>query len=223
MAFQSYGQCDSSIPEVNGGGNQRQQSQPQQNQGQQAAPSIVPLSLELVPPVLCQSFGVPMHDQFVQRIGYGVPDAMRQQNDLFRFGQAENYQHQHFLAEQSQMSYQHGIASLGQIGPVVYGLGNGAVGFAQQANRVMQYNSALAQQQARNHQPNTPPSHQQQGQGQGDAAAPRPLQHPQIPACQTFYRSPGIAVAGHSFFDPNMIRHAVLQSSDDVRSGSLLL
>lgn len=220
MAFQNYINA-SSMPEVSGGPNQQQQSQPHQNQGQQAAPSIVPLSLELVPPVLCQSFGVPMHDQFVQRIGYGVPNAMRQQNEMFRFGHAENYQHQHFLADQTQMPYQHSLASLGQIGPVLYGLGNGAVGFAQQANanRVMQYNTALAQQQSRHHQQNGQQGHQQQGQPQADGPAAQAMQHPQLPACQTFYRSPGIALPGHGYIDANLLRQSMMQGSDG-RSGT---
>lgn len=219
MAFQNY-MNGSSMPEVSGSASQQQQTQPQQNQGQQAAPSIVPLSLELVPPVLCQSFGVPMHDQFVQRIGYGVPDAIRQQNEMFRFGHAENYQHQHFLADQAQMPYHHNLASFGQMGPVMYGLGNGTVGFAQQANpsRVMQYNTALAQQQSQAHQQNGSQGHQQRGQPQADASAAAAMQHPQIPACQAFYRPPGIAVPRHGFVDASMLRQAMMPGVDG-RSG----
>eukprot|EP00892_Ulva_mutabilis_P002213 jgi/Ulvmu1/11993/UM083_0003.1 len=215
MAFQDY-MNGSSMPEVSGGGHQQQHAPQQQNAGQQAAPSIVPLSLELVPPVLCQSFGVPMHNQFVQRIGYGVPDAMRQRSDMFRFGHAENYQAQHFLTEQTQMPYQPSLASIGQMGPLVYGLGNGAVGFAPQANanRVMQYNTALAQQQSQNQHQSVPQGQQQHGQQQADAPAGQPMQHAQIPSCQTFYRSPGIAVAGHGYIDPNMLRHSMMHGVD---------
>lgn len=222
MAFQDY-MNGSSMSEVSGGSHQQQQAQQQQNQGQQAAPSIVPLSLELVPPVLCQSFGVPMHDQFVQRIGYGVPDAMRQRSDLFRFGHAENYQNHHFLTDQTQMPYQPSLASIGQFGPLVYGLGNGAVGFAPQANasRVMQYNTALAQQQSQSQQQSGQQGHPQHGQQQADAPAARQMQHAQIPACQTFYRSPGIAVAGHGFIDANMLRHSMMQGVDG-RTGMVL-
>lgn len=219
MAFQNY-MNGTSMPEVSGGGHQQQQIQQQQNPGQQAAPSIVPLSLELVPPVLCQSFGVPMHDQFVQRIGYGVPGAMRPRNDMFRFGHAENYQAQHFLTDQTQMPYQPSLASIGQMGPLVYGLGNGAVGFAQQANanRVMQYNTALAQQQSQNQQSSAQQGHPQHGQQQADAPAAQAMQHAHMPACQPFYRSPGIAVAGHGYIDANMLRHPMMQGADG-RSG----
>ena len=67
MAFHDYHPRDGSFPEaVN---DQR--------------PDLTPLNLELVPSVICQSFGIPMHEPYyipapnMYSYGYGMPGGMR--------------------------------------------------------------------------------------------------------------------------------------------------
>ena len=200
-------------------------------QQQQQAPAMVPLSLELVPPVLCQSFGVPMHDsQFVQRnmLGYGISNAMRNTRDWFRFGQPEQYgAGQSFIADQSQLRYQAGqLSSLGPMGPLMYGLPgcSDAVGFAQAqhahyANSMLQCNAAFsAQQQQQQQQSNQ----QSQALSTGDAKAPSTSSQAEqttVPAAQQFQCPQSIAAAPRpAFIDPSMFRHAVVQPMEG-RSG----
>jgi hypothetical protein len=50
---------------------------------------MLPLTLELIPPVLCQSFGVPMHSSdAMQRsmLSYNVQQVLQQRADMLRFG-----------------------------------------------------------------------------------------------------------------------------------------
>lgn len=231
MAFQEFQSYASSIPDASESHEQapvhalsRSQAQPARagangQQQQQQAPAMVPLNLELVPPVLCQSFGVPMHDsQFVQRnmLGYGVSNAVRNTRDLFRFGQPDQYgAGQSFITDQSQLQYQAGqVTSLGPMGPLMYGLSGGsdAVRFAQAqqahyANSMLQCNAAFSAQQQQ--------SQQCQSQSAGDGKAPSSstqAEQTTVPATQQYHCS--MTAPTPTFIDPSMFRHAVVQPMD---------
>lgn len=237
MAFQEFQSHASSMPDATESHDQPQQiqlprSQPQQarsgHSGQQA-PEMVPLSLELVPPVLCQSFGVPMPDsQFVQRniMGFGVSNALRNAPDqLFRFGHAEQPYHpgQSLIADQSQLQYPAGqLTSLGPMGPLMYGLPAGdAVGFAttqhaHYANSVLQCNAAFSAQQQQQQQQQRHHCHSQSAVdgkvSSSQAGATAPLTSSPIPiADQQFHCSQGVAVPRPAYVDPNLYRHTVVQ------------
>ena len=124
-----------------------QNSRPTQAVSEAACPQMMPLSLELLPPVLCQSFGVPMNDsQFVQRgvLGFSVQNALRQRADmdLLRYGQPEQLAGQ-FMGPSQQLQYPVGaLASYGQMAQLSYGLGAPGTIEPQayaNANRVLQY------------------------------------------------------------------------------------
>lgn len=238
MAFQEFQSYASSMPDASESHEQPQQqqlprSQPQPARAglnQQQAPAMVPLSLELVPPVLCQSFGVPMHDsQFVQRnmLGYGVSNAIRNTRDLFRFGHAEQYgAGQSFIADPSQIPYSAGqLTSLGPMGPLMYGLqGADAVSFAQAqhahyANSMLQCNAAFsAQQQQRQHQ-----NQQCQSQSALDGKAPSSQASlASTPGSQQFHCPQGVSLPRSGYVDPSLFQHALVQPMDG-RAGMCLV
>jgi hypothetical protein len=217
MAFRDYVNDGSSLPEV--------------SDQQQHAPPMVPLSLELVPPVLCQSFGVPMQEfQLLQRnmLGYNVQNALRQRGDMFRFGHAEQYPVQHYLGERGQMPYQAGhLPGLGQMAPFMYGLSGDAVGFAQQAygaGMMQQQYNAMAQQQRQQQQAQNQHLQQkstqelqkaQHKQSQQPTASahqppqPQPVQHGQL------FQPQFISAPTATYLDSNLFRSAMMHHGSE--------
>jgi hypothetical protein len=157
-----------------------------------ATPHMMPLSLELVPPVLCQSFGVPMHDsQFAQRsmMGFNMQQALRERADmdLLRFGHAEQFTGQ-LLGPGQQVQYSVGpLASFRQASQLGFGLGGGTGLNAQPyaLSHMLQYANPHCTQTAQHQQHEASYQAQKAGHSQPSQQLQQNISYAPNPACSS--------------------------------------
>jgi hypothetical protein len=137
MAFRDYKASGAKLPETT---------------TNHSAPAMVPLSLELVPPSLCQSFAVPMHDpQAMQHVAleFGMQNAARHRPE-YRFQPQNGYSGSCLNAAQQIQQMQMGFFSpFGQLAHIgMHGPASGLESQAVAASRMFQFsNTALPEQQ----------------------------------------------------------------------------